>query len=68
MLSVEAVFFRLVLALETSEMTAIFVCTTKTTQPRPQVFTVKGALTCTNAVFLTSFPRETQNSSKFGHQ
>ena len=26
-----------------------------------------GALTCTNAAFLTSFPRETQNSSKFGH-
>ena len=34
-----------------------FVFTTKTTQPRPQVFSVNGALTCTNAAFLTSFPR-----------
>ena len=30
---------------------------TKTTQPRPQVFSVNGALTCRNAAFLTSFPR-----------
>ena len=29
-----------VLTLETSEMSAIFVFTTKTTQPRPQVFSV----------------------------
>ena len=50
-------FFRLVLTLETSEMTAIFVSKTKTTQPRPQVFSVNSALTCTNASFLTSFPR-----------
>ena len=50
-------FFRLVLTLETSETTAIFVATTKTTQPRPQVFSVNGALTCTNAAFLTAFPR-----------
>ena len=49
--------FRLVLTLETSEMSAIFVFTTKTTQPRPQVFSVNGALTCKNAAFLTSFPR-----------
>ena len=33
-----------------------FVFTTKTTQPRPQVFSVDGALTCKNAAFLTSFP------------
>ena len=33
-----------------------FVFTIKTTQPRPQVFSVNGALTCTNAAFLTSFP------------
>ena len=31
-----------------------FVFTTKTTQPRPQVFSVNGALTCKNAAFLTS--------------
>ena len=37
---------RLVLTLETSEMSAIFVFTTKTTQPRLQVFSVNGALTC----------------------
>ena len=37
--------FRLVLTLETSEMSAIFVFTTRTTQPRPQVFSVNGALT-----------------------
>ena len=46
-----------VLTLETSEMSAIFFFTTKTTQPRPQVFSVNGALTCENAAFLTSFPR-----------
>ena len=50
----------LVLTLETSEMSAIFVSTTKTTQPRPQVFSVNAALTCMNAAFLTSFPRKTQ--------
>ena len=32
-----------------------FKFTTKTTQPRPQVFSVNGALTCKNAAFLTSF-------------
>ena len=36
--------FRLVLTVETSEMCAIFVFTIKTTQPRPQVFLVNGAL------------------------
>ena len=42
--------FRLVpavgLTLETSEVSSILVFTTKTTQPRPQVFSVNGALTC----------------------
>ena len=46
--------FRLVLTFETSEMPAIFVFTTKTTQPRLQVFSVKGALTCKEAALLTS--------------
>ena len=45
-----------------------FVFTTKTTQPHPQVFSVNGALTCKNAAFLMSFPRQTQNSYKFSHQ
>ena len=35
-----------VLTLETSEVSAILVFTTKTTQPRPQVFSVNGALPC----------------------
>ena len=34
--------------------------TTKTSQPCPQVFSVNGALTCKNAAFLTSFPRNTK--------
>ena len=38
----------------TSEMSAIFVFTTKTTQPRRQVFSVNGALTCKKAALLTS--------------
>ena len=46
--------FRLVLTLQTSEMSAIFVFTTKTTQPPPQVFSVNGALTCKKAALLTS--------------
>ena len=41
-----------VLTLETSELSTIFIFTTKTTQPRSH-----GALTCKNAAFLTSFPR-----------
>ena len=41
-------------SLETSEVSAIFVFTTKTTQPRPQVFSVNGALTCKKAALLTS--------------
>ena len=36
----------IVLTLETSEEAAILVFTTKTTQSRPQVFSVNGALTC----------------------
>ena len=47
-------FFRLVLTLETSEMSAIFVFTTKTTQPRPQVFSVNAKLTYSYAALLTS--------------
>ena len=35
-----------VLTLETSEVSAILVFTTKTTRSRPQVFSVKSALTC----------------------
>ena len=35
-----------VFTLETSEVSAILVFTTKTTQPRPQVFSVNDALTC----------------------
>ena len=51
-------FSRLVLTLETSEMSAIFqVHNQQTTQPRPQVFPLNGALTCENAAFLMSFPR-----------
>ena len=49
-----SLLFRLVLTLETSEMSAIFIFTTKTTQPRPQVFSVNGALTCKGAALLTS--------------
>ena len=41
-----------VLTLETSELSTIFIFTTKTTQPRSH-----GALTCKNAAFFTSFPR-----------
>ena len=46
--------FRLVLTLEMSEMSAIFVFTFKTTQPRLQVFSVNSALTCKKAALLTS--------------
>ena len=49
-------------------MSAIFVFTTKTTQPRPQVSSVNGALTRKKAALLTSSVHLTQNSSKFGHQ
>ena len=38
--------------LETSEMSAIFVFTTKTTKPRSQVFSVNGALTRKKDAFL----------------
>ena len=40
----------------------------KKTLPRPQVFSVKGELTCKKAAFLTSSVHYTQNSSKFGYQ
>ena len=52
--AVLAILFHLVLTLEMSEMYAIFVFTTKTTQPRPQVFSVKGALTCNFTALLTT--------------
>ena len=45
---------RLVFTLETSEMSAIFVFTTKTSEPRPQVFSINDALTCKKAALLTS--------------
>ena len=41
--------------------------TTKTTQPRSQVFSANGALTCKEAALLTSSTHQQQNSSKFGH-
>ena len=44
-----------VLTLETSEVSAILVFTTKTTQSRPQVFSVNGALTCRGLHFLRNF-------------
>ena len=53
-LSFFSLLFRLVLTLETSEMPTIFVFTTKTTQPRPQVFSVNGVLTRKEAALLTS--------------
>ena len=43
--------------LKTVKCPPSFLFTTKTTQPRPQVFSVNGALTCKNTVVLTSFPR-----------
>ena len=46
--------FPLVRTLETSKMSAIFIFTTKTTQPRPQVFLVNGALICRGAALMTS--------------
>ena len=45
--------FRLVLTLGISEMSAIFVFTTKTTQPRPKVCSVNSTLTCKKAARLT---------------
>ena len=60
--------FRLVLTLEMSEMSAIFVFTTKTTQPRPHVFSVNSASTGMKAALLTPSVHLSQNSSKFGHQ
>ena len=48
-LAVCAMFLAIIspsLTLETSEVSAILVLTTTTTQPRPQVFSVNGALTC----------------------
>ena len=50
-------FFAQFLLLKRVKCPPFFVFTTKTTQTRPQVFSVNGALTCKNAAFLTSFPR-----------
>ena len=61
-------FFAQFLLLKRVKCPPFFVFTTKTTQPHPQVFSVNGALTCKNAAFLMSFPRQTQNSYKFRHQ
>ena len=44
-----------VLTLETSEVSAILVFTTKTTQSRPQVFSVNVALTCKRLHFWRHF-------------
>ena len=44
-----------VLNLETSEVSAILVFRTKTTQPRPQVFSVNGVLTCKRLHFWRHF-------------
>ena len=49
-----SLFFRLVLTLETSEMSTIFVFITKTTQPCSQVFSVNSALTYKEPALLTS--------------
>ena len=50
-------FFAQFLLLKGVKSPPFFIFTTKTTPPRPQVFSVNGALTCKNASFLTSFPR-----------
>ena len=50
-------FFAQFLLLKRVICPPFFKFTTKTTQPRPQVFSVNGALTCKNAAFLTSFSR-----------
>ena len=44
-----------VLTLETIEVSAILVFTTKTTQPHPQVFSVNSALTCRGLHFRHHF-------------
>ena len=43
------------LTLETSEVSAILVFITETTQPPPQVFSVNGALTCRRLHILRHF-------------
>ena len=50
-------YFAQFLLLKRVKSPPFLVFTTKTTQPRLQVFSVNGALTCKNAAFLTSFPR-----------
>ena len=56
-LAVPAMFLvniRLFLPGETSETSAIFVLTTKTTKPRPRVFSINASIICNFAVLLTS--------------
>ena len=43
-------------------MSAMFVFTTKTTQPRPQVFSVNSSLTCKNAAFFSGAPARAKRS------
>ena len=45
-----------------------FVLTTKTTQPRPRVFTVNGSITCNQAALLTSSVQYGKILFKFGQQ
>ena len=52
-----AIFLAYFLLLKRVKCPPFFKFTTKTTQPRPQVFSVNGALTSKNAAFLTSLPR-----------
>ena len=47
-------FFAQFLLLKRVKCPPFFKFTTKTTQPRPQVFSVNGALTCKKAALLTS--------------
>ena len=63
-----AIIAPIVLTLETSEMSAILFSQPKPSQPRPQVSSVNGALTCKEAALLTSSVDQSQNSSKFSHQ
>ena len=46
-------YFSLFLSGEKSEMSAIFVLITKTTQTRPQVFSINGSIICNFDALLT---------------
>ena len=58
-------FLAIVLTLETGEMFAIFVFTTKTTQPRRQVFSVNGALTYNNTNNNNNNDNNNNNNNKY---